>query len=150
MLVVCHFFRSEGESCTLRVWDIENEPRFVYAYFSQDKIQALEKTTEDLQNQLESSQLQNQELVDRCTDLVLRLESVQENKEDFQAEINDLIKTKESLEEDIENVKIEKFTGIRDLAGQWLLLILVFMSLFPSTHGYNGYNGYKCQVCISK
>jgi hypothetical protein len=30
-LVVFHFFRSEGESCTIRVWDIENEPRFVYA-----------------------------------------------------------------------------------------------------------------------
>ena len=31
MLVVFHFFRSEGESCTIRVWDIEHEPRFVYA-----------------------------------------------------------------------------------------------------------------------
>lgn len=30
-LVVFHFFRYEGESCTIRVWDIENEPRFVYA-----------------------------------------------------------------------------------------------------------------------
>ena len=30
-LVVFHFFRSEGESCTIRVWDIENEPKFVYA-----------------------------------------------------------------------------------------------------------------------
>ena len=30
-LVVFHFFRSEGESCTIRVWDIEHEPRFVYA-----------------------------------------------------------------------------------------------------------------------
>ena len=30
-LVVFHFFRSEGESCTIRVWDIEHEPRFDYA-----------------------------------------------------------------------------------------------------------------------
>ena len=30
-LVVFHFFRSEGESCTIHVWDIEREPRFEYA-----------------------------------------------------------------------------------------------------------------------
>jgi len=30
-LVVFHFFRSEGESCTIHVWDIEHEPRFDYA-----------------------------------------------------------------------------------------------------------------------
>ena len=30
-LVVFHFFRSEGESCTIRVWDIGDEPRFRYA-----------------------------------------------------------------------------------------------------------------------
>ena len=29
-LVVFHFFRNEGENCTIRVWDIENEPRFEY------------------------------------------------------------------------------------------------------------------------
>jgi len=29
-LVVFHFFRNEGETCTIRVWDIENEPRFEY------------------------------------------------------------------------------------------------------------------------
>ena len=29
-LVVFHFMRSEGESCTIRVWDIENEPRLLY------------------------------------------------------------------------------------------------------------------------
>ena len=30
-LVVFHFFRSDGESCTIRVWDIEATPKFVYA-----------------------------------------------------------------------------------------------------------------------
>merc|ERR1712062_234548 len=103
--------------------DSQDQAYFSQDFFSQDKIQALEKTTEDLQTQLENSQQQNQELVDRCTDLVLRLESVQENKEtqteeDFQAKINDLIEAKESLEEDIENVKIENFTVIRDLSEQ--------------------------------
>ncbi len=30
-LVVFHFFRGEGESCTIRVWDIAEEPRFLYS-----------------------------------------------------------------------------------------------------------------------
>ena len=30
-LVVFHFFRGDGESCTIRVWDIENEPKFLFA-----------------------------------------------------------------------------------------------------------------------
>jgi len=30
-LVVFHFFRNEGETCTIQVWDIENEPRYEYA-----------------------------------------------------------------------------------------------------------------------
>ena len=29
-LVLFHFFRGEGESCTIRLWDIEDEPRFLY------------------------------------------------------------------------------------------------------------------------
>jgi hypothetical protein len=29
-LVVFHFFRGEGESCVIRLWDISDEPRFVY------------------------------------------------------------------------------------------------------------------------
>ena len=29
-LVVFHFVRREGESCTIRVWDIENEPKFLF------------------------------------------------------------------------------------------------------------------------
>ena len=99
----------------------QDQAYFSQDFFSQEKIQALEKTTEDLQKELENSEKQNQELVDRCTDLVFRLESVQEHKEtqtdeDFQAKINDLIKAKESLEEDIENIKVENFTVIRDLS----------------------------------
>ena len=29
-LVVFHFFRNEGETCIIQVWDIENEPRYEY------------------------------------------------------------------------------------------------------------------------
>jgi len=29
-LVLFHFFRGEGESCTIRVWDISDEPKFLY------------------------------------------------------------------------------------------------------------------------
>jgi len=29
-LILFHFFRGEGESCTIRVWDIEDEPKFLY------------------------------------------------------------------------------------------------------------------------
>lgn len=29
-LVLFHFFRGEGESCTIRLWDIEDEPKFLY------------------------------------------------------------------------------------------------------------------------
>lgn len=30
-LVVFHFFRGEGESCIIRLWDISEEPKFVYS-----------------------------------------------------------------------------------------------------------------------
>ena len=30
-LVVFHFFRGEGESCTIRLWDISEEPQFLYS-----------------------------------------------------------------------------------------------------------------------
>ncbi len=30
-LVVFHFFRGDGESCTIRVWDIYEEPKFLYS-----------------------------------------------------------------------------------------------------------------------
>ena len=29
-LVLFHFFRGEGESCTIRLWDIKDEPKFLY------------------------------------------------------------------------------------------------------------------------
>lgn len=28
--MLCHFFRGEGESCTIRLWGIEDEHKFVY------------------------------------------------------------------------------------------------------------------------
>merc|ERR1712042_180142 len=29
-LVLFHFFRGDSESCIIRVWDIENEPKYLY------------------------------------------------------------------------------------------------------------------------